>query len=244
VKQLLLSKPLGRALYQLWWERKYRVSKDDLFLVSYPRSGNTWVRFMLLQARPGFSEDDFSRIQEIIPDMHGPVPWFRCRRANVVKSHLTYWQPFRRVIYLVRDGRAATYSNWSYQKSEGAFAGGFDEFLQHDHWPSSWNLHVTGWLNAPQTKLIVRYEDLVNDTSRELSRILNFIGWMLPETKIEAIVRNSSKERMQEMEKVEKVRLHRVGETEAGGWRKAFEGSRLNLFTDALSPLARQYLCN
>lgn len=244
MKKLLLAGPLRRNAYQYWWERKYGVSADDVFLVSYPRSGNTWVRFMLLQARPGFSESDFNGIEQIIPDMHGPLPWFQCLRANVIKSHLTYWQPFRRVIYLVRDGRAATYSNWTYQKAEGAFGGSFDEFLLQEHWPSSWNVHTTGWLNAPQTKLIVRYEDLVNDTAGELRRILKVIGWTLPEARIEAIVRNSTKERMQEMEKGHKVRLHRVGETEAGGWRKAFEGPRQKLFADSLSPIAQQYISN
>jgi hypothetical protein len=28
---------------------------------------------MLLQARPDFHEEDFQRIEEIIPDMHGPT---------------------------------------------------------------------------------------------------------------------------------------------------------------------------
>lgn len=242
MKQLLVNSSLGRAAYRLWWERKYGVSADDVFLVSYPRSGNTWVRFMLLQARPGFRESDFNRIEEIIPDMHGPLPWFQCSRANVVKSHLTYWQPFRRVIYLVRDGRPATYSNWVYQCAEGSFSGSFDEFLRKSHWPCSWSDHVTGWVRAPETKLIVRYEDLVEDTVGQLERILNGIGWSVSRDRAAQIVANSTKEKMREFERENAVRLHRVGDVATGRWRQGFNEQNMKLFADGLNPVSARYL--
>jgi estrone sulfotransferase len=205
-----------RSLYRVWWERTYGVSRRDVFLVSYPRSGNTWVRFMLLQARPDFREEDFQRIEEIIPDMHGRRPWYLYKRTNVIKSHLTYWQPFRRVIYLVRDGRSATYSNWRYQSAEGSFSGNFGDFVRHRHWPSSWSNHVASWINAPETNIIVRYEDLLSNSAHELLRIAALLNWPLSLDRARLIAQNSTKQRMRELERRGGLELHRVGPDECG----------------------------
>ena len=231
-----------RAIYRIWWERTYGVSRRDVFLVSYPRSGNTWIRFMLLQARPDFREEDFQRIEEIIPDMHGPMPWFRCRRTNLVKSHLTYWQPFRRVVYLVRDGRAATYSNWKYQRDEGKHGLTFAEYLSSPRWPSTWNDHVAGWVEAPETELVIRYEEILSDPRTHIEALCKVLGWPVDSGRISRIVENSSKEKMRAMEQSSGVRLHRVG----GGrdsWRGAFDRELEQRFISALAPQAALFLC-
>jgi len=242
MKSVVLSHGLLRAVYRRWWEHRYGVSKDDVFLVSYPRSGNTWVRFMLLQARPDFRESDFDRIEEIIPDMHGPVAWFGCRRTNVVKSHLNYWQPFRRVIYLVRDGWDATYSNWRYQSDEGGYSGSFDSFLMGEHWPSSWNTHVSGWVNAPETIQIVRYEDLMRDPVSQLAKIIKVLGWNVANERLQQIAANSSKSHMRSMERTKKIRLHRVGGDESRHYSESEHRQRKADFVANLSPAAKRFL--
>jgi hypothetical protein len=238
VKRRLLGNRLVRQAYRAWWERKYKVTKDDV----YPRSGNTWVRFMLLQARPDFSENDFHHIEEIIPDMHGPMPWFQCPRANVVKSHLTYWQPFRRVIYLVRDGWNATYSNWRYQSEEGGYSGSLDAFLKHSHWPSSWSSHVSGWVNAAETIQIVRYEDLIRDPVTQLTKIAEVLRWNVATERLKEIVANSSKSRMRVMERTRKIRLHRVGGDGPRHYCESEYGQLKAEFVAHLSPVSKSYL--
>lgn len=240
IKQLQ-NYPSLRPAYRAWWERRYGVRPNDVFLVSYPRSGNTWVRFMLLQARPGFQEEDLQRIREIIPDMHGKKPWFECQRTNVVKSHLTHWQPFRNVIYLVRDGRPATFSNWKYQQAEGVYDGSFEEFLTHDHWPSSWNQHVAGWTQARETKLVVRYEDLIRDTPKHLKQMLGLIGWPTSEQRIEEIVQNSTKENMRRLEQSEGIALHRVGQG-ISSWQEIFDQHLSKQFDAHLGDETRRFL--
>ena len=239
--QLAQRLPILRPFYRTWWERRYGVTSDDVFLVSYPRSGNTWVRFMLLQARPDFHERDFQHIQEIIPDMHGAQPWHTCRRTRVIKSHLTYWQPFRCVIYLVRDGRPATFSNWRYQMAEGKYSGSFHDFVSKPHWPSTWSEHVTAWANAPETKLVVRYEDLIDDPLTPLRKMVDLIGWQVSDSRLEEIVVNSTKERMRELEQGEGVALHRVGDDKVD-WREAFDESVSDSFEKSLTPFTKKYL--
>jgi hypothetical protein len=231
-----------RGFYRIWWERAYGVSPKDVFLVSYPRSGNTWVRFMLLQARPDFQEDDFHHIEEIIPDMHGAKPWFRCGRANIVKSHLTYWQPFRRVVYLVRDGRAATFSNWKYQRDEGKHRLSFTEYLSETRWPSTWNEHVSAWAVAPETKLVIRYEEIAANHRAPLGDLCKLLGWPVSPALIDRIVENSSKEKMRAMEQSAGVRLHRVGGGGGESWRDVFDAEMEEEFLSKLSPVAAGFL--
>jgi len=241
MKSVLLSHGLLRGAYRRWWELRYGVSRDDVFLVSYPRSGNTWVRFMLLQARPGFEDADFKQIAETIPDMHGPHPWHRCRRTNIVKSHLTYWQPFRRVVYLVRDGRAATFSNWKYQRAQGAFSGSFADFVRQGHWPSSWSDHVTGWIAARETQLVIRYEDLLQQPARELAKIASLLGWPLSAHHASQIALNSTKQRMREFERDDGIDLHRVGRDESC-LEEAYTAELNDIFLEQSSRQARPFL--
>ena len=240
IKGIFISKPL-QGVYRAWWERKYHVAANDFFLVSYPRSGNTWVRFMLLQARPDFQECDFQRIQEIIPDMHSSKPWFECRRTNIVKSHLNFWQPFQRVIYLVRDARAATFSNWCYQRDEGTFAGSFEQFISSPHWPSTWSDHVKGWVAAFETKIVIRYEDMLENPAIELQKITQLLGWYVPESRISEIISLSSKEKMRAFEKDQHLHLHRVG-NDKKDWREAFTPESESKFLNSISPKARPFL--
>lgn len=237
----LLTRTTLRRVYRLWWEHRYGVGPKDVFLVSYPRSGNTWVRFMLLQARPEFREPDFKRIEEIIPDMHGPRAWFLSARTNLVKSHLCHWQPFRRVVYLVRDGRAATWSNWRYQLDEGVFQGSFAEFLSSHTWPSTWGQHVSGWVGERETRLVVRYEDLVANPVGELEKITTLLGWACPRERLARIAAASTREMMKTMEDREHIRLHRVG-TGKRSWREDFSPELEQSFLDGLPPAAMPFL--
>ena len=238
----LATQTFLRAFYRRWWEARYGVKKSDVFLVSYPRSGNTWIRFMLLQARPGFTENDFQRINEIIPDMHGTLTWFQCRRTNLVKSHLTNWQPFRRVIYLVRDGRAATHSNWRYQRDEGRFHGTFEDFVKHPHWPSTWSEHVSGWAQAPETELVIRYEDVVSHPCEQLLRITTLLKWPLTQSRAEEIIANSSKEKMHALEKIQAIPLHRVGSEKPSKWTEHFTESIDLKFLSQIDQVSKQFL--
>jgi hypothetical protein len=197
---------------------------------------------MLLQARPGFTENDFQRINEIIPDMHGKLTWFRCRRTNLIKSHLTHWQPFRRVIYLVRDGRAATHSNWCYQRDEGRFHGSFEDFVSHPHWPSTWSEHVSGWAQAPETELVIRYEDVVSHPCEQLLRIASLLKWPLTRSRAEEIIANSTKEKMHALEKFQDIPLHRVGSEKPSKWTEHFTEAIDLKFHSQIDQVAKQFL--
>jgi len=50
--------------------RGVTVYPDDVFLVSYPRSGNTWARFLLGSLIGGSEPVTFSNIESRIPEIY------------------------------------------------------------------------------------------------------------------------------------------------------------------------------
>lgn len=49
--------------------RSLAVHPDDTFIVSYPRSGNTWTRFLVANLIHPDQAATFANIERIIPDV-------------------------------------------------------------------------------------------------------------------------------------------------------------------------------
>src|SRR5258708_8153953 len=87
--------------------RGLTVFPDDIFLVSYPRSGNTWARFLLGNL---IYQDDpitFSNLESRIPEIYFNRDRFlrELPRPRMLKSHECFQPHYPRVIYIVRDPR-------------------------------------------------------------------------------------------------------------------------------------------
>ena len=87
--------------------RDAAVYPDDVFLVSYPKSGNTWMRFLV--GNLVFPNDPitFANVERRVPSIYGMsgrklrlVP-----RPRYIKSHEPFHSKYQNVIYVVRDPR-------------------------------------------------------------------------------------------------------------------------------------------
>jgi len=113
----------------------FKPSKDDIFLVSYPRSGNTWMRTMLAELMYGTSGEDFHDLQYYSPEFHKKqfTKDLIVSEFHIVKSHepllVTKQENFyKKVIYMVRDPRDVVLSYFRYSKAHG-YEGNFNDFL-------------------------------------------------------------------------------------------------------------------
>jgi len=162
------------------------------YIVSYPRSGNTWVRLLLeyslgFQSTSVYPEEERSR-----SDSSGSIPHtikvvtgndqhlVRPPSVPLIKSHDLSIDGSDPVIYVLRDGRDATVSYWRYlQEFESRQPEEFSSFLrdlrQSGNW---WADHVHEWLvrDKRHPKLVVRFEDLLTDQGAVLKRMLDFLG--------------------------------------------------------------------
>ncbi len=192
-----------------------KVRPDDTFLVSYPKSGNTWMRFLianLLQQNPpiGLLDADC-----LIPSVDGKSKKFfdDMKSPRVIKSHFSFIPAYKRVIYAVRDPRDVVMSQYHYQIKRGVLAGdasldGFvQRFLKGEVCPyGSWGDNVGSWTATRRDDpsfLLLRYEDMLADVTSGATKISNFLGFGQDANRIAVAVERSSLENMRKVEKAE-----------------------------------------
>jgi len=140
-------------------KRRHEVWPDDVFLVSFPKSGNTWTRFLVGNLIRGDDRVSFVNIGHVVPDIAGlPRREFRLiPRPRVIKSHDCFDPRYRRVIYLVRDPRDVAVSSYYYAKkmknvpdSTSIHAYVTEDFMQGGDYNGNWAENVGSWLINPE----------------------------------------------------------------------------------------------
>ncbi|MBI5463208.1 MAG: sulfotransferase domain-containing protein [Gammaproteobacteria bacterium] len=135
-----------------------------VWLASYPKSGNTWVRFMLLNLLMG-KQTSTENLDKVIPDIHVLMPHYAYPpRLNIppgatvlMKSHFMLWpeMPFINLtagfIYIVRNPLDIVASAVNYEflkKAAPADAG--DRQKARDQYVQDFIAHgaVPGWIEA------------------------------------------------------------------------------------------------
>jgi hypothetical protein len=231
--------------------RHTAVSRRDVFLASYPKSGNTWLKFMLAHLLGG-READLDNDSTVIADVgsHRTTPRVLPGGGRLIKSHEPYASPqkrfYRKAIYLIRDGRDVAVSYYYTLIRRGLYEGDFGPFLRlflggaaDGYGP--WHEHVESWLSSPLRErgslLALRYEDLLADPARNLCAAMEFLGAPVTADRAEQTVRAYTAERMRERER--RSRFHErkqrrdimfVRSAKAGDWAETFTPSDEELF--------------
>src|ERR1035438_3853281 len=68
IGDLYLVRGIKRALGLHMPGRMLDVFGDDTFLDSYPKSGNTWIRFLIANLKYPEKHPDFTNINDLVPD--------------------------------------------------------------------------------------------------------------------------------------------------------------------------------
>ncbi len=101
---------------------------------------------------------------------------------------------------------------------------------------------MSGWAQAPETELVLRYEDVVSHPCEQLLRIATLLKWPLTQSRAEEIIANSTKEKMYALEKFQDIPLHRVGSHADVSLNSAFTGSVDHHFAKTLNPISEKFL--
>lgn len=185
---------------------------DDVFLVSFPRSGNTWLSFILaniMVEKLGLDiEVNHFNIHGFIPDIHmgRDIPldmgFFPFKR--IIKSHSDFNPQYKNVIYILRDPRNVMVSYYKFMIGLGWFDGDISEFIREEkHGISAWAAHVNGWLDniTPGMRFrIFQYEDFKSNIEESTRALARLVGVILSDDTLERIVQNTSFEYMQKLE--------------------------------------------
>jgi hypothetical protein len=208
--------------------RWYAHKNTDVYLVSYPKCGRTWLRLMI--GRAIASHFDLPQVEDILfirwkKRPHPRVPHITVihddrpmlKSPDELQSSKQHYRT-KRVIFLARDPRDVIVSSYfemknrgtlfgdnPYEQRKAVFDGSLPEFIHRERGGFATILRYYNiWAqNRELLKgfLLVRYEDLKADPLSELRRVVNFLGLSaIPDETLEDAVAFASFENMRQME--------------------------------------------
>jgi len=239
--------------------RNFIVFPDDVFLVSYPRSGNTWSRFLIANLISPHRPVTFQNIERFIPDICvQPKRYLRTLpRPRIIKSHEYFDPRYKKVIYIVRDPRDVALSYYRFHLKFGRFkrdypiekytesfvAGELDQY-------GSWAENVGSWLVARHHQpgfLLLHYEAMLANPVAELAKAAHFLGIEGTQERLANAVERSSVDRMRQLEATQADKwivtkgrpkdIPFVGAATSGGWRSALPPQSVAIIEKAWRPL-------
>lgn len=203
-----------------------------VWVASYPRSGNTWLRFLIanLLIRPVESS---AELNEVFPAIHRGVRAEHLfgPRTTFIKTHWA-WRPDLPLredvigaIYIMRNPLDVAVSNANYRLRGDERAASMtpegraaqqarlvDRFIAEGGDPAwrqqgmgGWDENVRSWLakSNPVPRIALRYEDLRADPARHVADICRFLNVTKSPEEIEQAVARSSFDRLRAMEERE-----------------------------------------
>lgn len=196
------------------------LADADGFIASYPKSGRTWLRFILANYLADLLdlglEVDFRSMFRILPnDVIGRDKGFRAYRYRfrrdvpfLVMSH----QPFHRTVFgrkpillMVREPKDLLVSFYFHEtRHRQAFQGGIKAFIRdEEHGSAALCRYLNGWAQAlpDRRHLVLSYEGLKSDPNAAMRRVIAFFGIEHDALVLERALRASSFEAMRAVER-------------------------------------------
>jgi hypothetical protein len=194
--------------------RRISVFPDDVFLVSYPKSGNTWLRFLVANLMYPEKNVDFLNLENLVPGIEGgrKRDFKRMRRPRIMKSQEYFDHRYPKLIYLVRDPRDVVLAEYYYDIKRRAIAEDtpLEQFVacflsgQLNHAFGTWGEHVASWLSTrgdDRRLLLLKYEALHKQPLEEMARIAAFLGVEAGPERLEFAIEQSKADRLRQLEK-------------------------------------------
>lgn len=166
------------------------------WLASYPKSGNTWLRFLLANIISGGPPANSLAVSKLVYDIHQPdIPFEPAAPDQLfIKTHFARaaghprLNETSRAVHIVRHPRDVLLSALNYRRMEGVIENLTDAqyaetFISHAGDPlwarlgyGSWIQHAASWAaGSPFPVLTIRYEDLKADAEKTLKAVLEFV---------------------------------------------------------------------
>ncbi len=183
---------------------------SDVHVVSFEKCGRTWLRVMIakliakkLKKKRLNLDTQFMTLGKAFPNIV-----FSHAGGNQLNNKINFKKLFKnkKIIFLVRDPRDLIVSLYhEYTKRRKIYAGSIADFI-HDkkygiHAPIKFmNYWAKEMEKRPQDFLLIRFEDLKDNTQKELQRIVDFLGVKINQDIIQKAVDFGSMENMRRLE--------------------------------------------
>jgi len=191
------------------------------WLASYPKSGNTWLRFLLANILAGGPPETSLDVSRLVHDIHRPQDPFEPLDPEqlFIKTHFARTDQHPRIgetdraVHVVRHPRDVLLSALNYRRMEGVidhltdaqyaelFIAGSGDPLWARLGYGSWTQHAAGWATAGGFPVLtVRYEDFKADPEATFRKVLDFIELDATDADIARAVKQSSFDNLRALE--------------------------------------------
>ncbi|XP_044137490.1 sulfotransferase 2B1-like [Bufo gargarizans] len=238
-------------------ENEFEVLDDDIYNVTYPKSGSNWmIQILNLIKHKG----DLEKSNSIPIFMRSP--WFesignrepieKMESPRILSSHLqhhifakSFFKSKAKIIYTMRNPKDIIVSFFHFTKILKIFQPAEDfqnfieDFIQGKVLFGSYFDHVKGWMQMKDDSrfFIITYEELMQDLRGSVVRICKFWGQELDDAQIDLVVKHSSFKSMKEnkMSNWSEISPDIMDLTKGQFMRKGISGDWKNHFTVAQS---------
>ena len=172
--------------------KAFKGRANDIFIVSYPRSGTTWVCNILYQLISK-GNMDFVHLSEKVPFLDRALgyPTYleyieKMEGRRLFKSHIGYSEMPKypcKYIYVYRDGKSVANSYYYFYKTYIGLRENFKNFMLYCYYPGfvqygSYYKHLKNWFQNKYNLdvLYVNYDDCINSFDKMLTKIADHIG--------------------------------------------------------------------
>ncbi|XP_066514111.1 amine sulfotransferase-like [Hoplias malabaricus] len=188
----------------------FKIKDDDLFVVTFPKSGTVWTQRIITL----LYEDDFPELKdELIPKQ---MPWLEFRKIeqdyNIRRSPRLFCSHLHqhliplglqgkgKIIYVTRNPKDIMVSYFHFSQIMTRFDtwetynGMIEKFFTGEMLGGCWFDHVNGWYNNRDKYniLFLSYEEMIKDLRAAVVKICQFVGKTLSDAALDSVVERAS----------------------------------------------------
>ncbi|XP_070558505.1 sulfotransferase 1C4-like [Ptychodera flava] len=199
--------------------KEFKVRKDDLYVLTYPKSGTTWTQEIVSLIKDSDDLDSTDKIPirkrvpflEIVPPGEERIPISKVldtmESPRYIKTHLIkrllppdIFTVKPKVVYVARNPKDVLVSYYEFNLHPWPWEEYFTNFLKGNVCNGSWLENVEYWWEHRNDDniLFLFYEELKRDLKGHVRKIANFLNKPLDEATVDEITRRSSFDAMKD----------------------------------------------